>query len=300
MTSQRVELPVVQVPTHDNTMLRDHVRCPRLYAVHHVLGWRSQGRGPALAYGSLVHLGMETYYHHLMENGNVAEALMKALDTMQDSKYTDPPEDFRTKGRALLDMKKYVINYKGDLEWKILLTETAFDIEDEQGFRYGGRLDLIISHMGRLFPLDHKTTTRFGPYFYDNFKMDPQMYGYFWAASQLTGEQPAGVFINTIVLHKKETTFDRKPILFSKLHIERWRQRNIAFYRTIAERREADPTGEAWSDVSIWTPNFENCVDRYGQCPMYNVCHASPLNADFHLRQHFAPGKWDFTNVGED
>lgn len=299
----KTQLPVIpeHVPTHDNTMFRAYTRCPRLYAVYHVLGRTRRGtKDTPLRFGSLVHLGLETYYSNLQEGKNVAEALVDALEVMKASKYKDPIDDFRTKARAMHDLKQYVINYKGDQNWKLLLTETAFDIEDDEGYRYGGRKDLTVETTGRLFPVDHKTTSRFTKYYYDNYKMDPQMHGYFWAAWQLTGELPAGVIINVIILHKGQTKFDRKPVLFNKAHIERWRERNIIFYNEIGKLREQDPDGSQWDNQDIWTPRYENCVDRYGRCPMFQVCHAPPKNAQFHLDAHFVEGRWDFTNVDDE
>jgi hypothetical protein len=295
-------------------MLRAYARCERLYAVLHVKGWRPSittvvgdevPKARGLSFGAMTHEGLAQFYIVLKESGNLALALQAGLTALSEFPYaaSQDPDEIRTKGRAMYDLKQYVFEYKGDKQWKLLMTETPSAIEDHEGFRYGGRMDLAVidtEYGERLFPVDHKTTTRFTKFFFDNFKLDPQMMGYYWMAGKLTGIEPAGVIINAIVVHKKETVFARHKLLISPAHVARWRERNIVRYERISEQLAVDPQGDRWYEQEIWNPNFEHCVDRYGRCPMFPVCHGDPSNAAIHLNINFEPGRWDFTKIADD
>lgn len=302
----KVDLPVISpnIRTHDNTMMSDYARCPRLYCIHHVLGKRKRGeKDTALGYGGLLHVGFDNYYKGLMETGNVAKALLNAIEHIKAAHYVDPKDDkdVRTKGRALHDIKEYAINYGLEPLWQVFMSETSFDIQDEEGFRFGGIIDLGVMYHGRPWPVDHKSTSRFTAFYFDNFKMEPQMMGYHWGFSKLHGEDPPGVFINVIIIHKNKTEFKRKPIMYSKSHIEQWRQRAIARYREITALLEQDPNGEQWNNVHIWTPNFENCIGKFHRpCPAFGVCHGLPQNAAIRLNMEFVDGKWDWTTRDEE
>lgn len=305
--NRRVELPVLK--THDNQMHSDYTYCPRLYAVRHVRGFTRRrigtigGGSNATSYGALLHEGLDEYYKTLQANREDPRALAMALYTAtekikqleKDGLWTDPVDDFRTSGRCIHDLMEYAKEYGTDKELKILGTETSFDLMDDEGFRYGGRIDLPVEYHSAIWNMDHKTTTRFGGYYFDNYKLSPQMLGYTWATGKLHGKPARGVIINCIVLHKGKTEFHRRPMLYSEGHLNQWKQRTIARLWEIAARLEKDPQGLKAFDVSVWTPNFENCIGKYGPCSMFNVCSMNPQNYETKLNMDYEYKPWDFT-----
>ncbi len=183
--------------THDNSMLSSFNRCPRLYEILYRRRRSPRGKNAALSFGSLVHTGLEVWH-----KTNNIEAALEAVLT---APFDEPLDDFRTRGRALLLLPEYVNHYGNkEQKWglKTIFTETAFDVEDPiDGMPYGGKIDWLVEWRGKLYIVDHKTTSRFDPTF-SKFVPDTQTAGYIWAASLLHGKQVQGVIMNMIIVHK--------------------------------------------------------------------------------------------------
>lgn len=275
-----LKAPVIpaDIRTHDNTMFQWWNDCPRKYYFCSQLGLRKKTKAPALSWGGLMHDGLAEWYK-TRDPDKTLEVIDKhpdwqdepdALD--EEGVFLDEAPDFRTKARALQKMTEYMLFWKDDPGWEILLTETPFELTEPDGFRYGGKIDLIVEWNGKPWVVDHKTTTRFGSTqaqrnrFYQQFEQSPQMGGYTWAGSLLHGKPLAGVIINVICIHKNpkppEIQMNRRAIVFDEAKVAEWKQMRIEEYREISQALEEDN----------FRPRWDNCVGKYGPCPFYNVC----------------------------
>lgn len=89
------------------------------------------------------------------------------------------------------------------------LVEVGFKIPLTDELHLIGRCDAIVEHEGDLYVLDHKTTGRIDTPWRHQFRLDAQMTGYVWAASQTLGQHVRGIFVNGIEFCKLPTS-DRK------------------------------------------------------------------------------------------
>lgn len=277
------KLPVIpsNVPTADNTLFSDFEKCPRKYHWRHNLGWTPNSFSPALNFGGLMHGGLAIWYEH--------EDAERALDYMASADYVDVPGEFRTRGRAMTVMAEYVTHYQVEPWDKIILTETPFTIETPEGFRYGGKIDLVVVWRGGVWVVDHKTTTRGGPTYWNQFPNSPQMVGYVWAANQLTGHDIRGVIINRILVHKNpkppEIMFVRRPFFYNSDKINEWYEMRVAAYHEMARCFENDH----------WRPRWDSCITKYGKCQYYDVCTVSdPEDRQEHLEAGYVVDFWDW------
>lgn len=282
-------LPVIPdiVPTADNTTFESWERCPRLYWLRHVRGLSSKGVKTALGFGGMVHAGLAKWY----ETGSAEQALR----TVEEYVFVDPESDHRTKGRAMVTMAEYIGHYGSpDSRWdKVLLTETPFDIVDADGFRYGGVIDLVVLWKGVPWIVDHKTTTRGGDSYWYQFQNSGQMCGYTWAGSELVGQPVRGVIINRILLHKQkkspEEEFAWRPMLYSAEKVLEWKEMRIDAYHEIALSIETDN----------FRPRWDNCINKYGTCPFFNVCSAPATSREELIASDFDVRPWDWRDREE-
>lgn len=278
------QLPVIpaSVPTHDNTMFSWLDRCGRLYETMAINGQRPSVRAVALDFGSFIHEGLAEWYRTI-------DPLLvsKKLDSLP---YEDPIDDHRTRGRAINTLAEYINHYGADTErfGRILLTETATEVEDANGFRYGGKLDLVVLHHNEPWVVDHKTTSVGGDVWWDEWRLSPQMIGYVWLASQLVGAQIRGVIVNRIIVGKNvrspSETFNWRPFLIRPELIEEWYASRIKSYKRVAQLKTD----------GYYPPNFAGCVGRYGKCPQFNVCVLPQESRDRALSQDFHLEPWDW------
>jgi len=130
-------------------MMEAFNKCPRLYQLKHIEGWRSKGTSPALSFGELCHLGLAVWYETKDRDA--------AIQAMFDMDYPSVEGDYRTKERAILTIVEYIAHYETDEHWHIHQTETPFEVRDSQGFRWSGKMDLLVEWNDRLWVVDHKT-----------------------------------------------------------------------------------------------------------------------------------------------
>ena len=290
--------------THDNTMMAHFNYCERLYAISHVLNRTPRERSAALGWGGLVHVGMNGLYTSYKEDDDreiprdPISAFEQAVEAMRAAGFVDPEDDFRTLGRAESVLKDYVKKYVTDPDiTKITFTETAFDVVFPDGFRWGGIMDLWSTYHDEEYPVEHKTTSRFGGTYYDEFRRSPQPLGYCLAGAHLRGEWPSGVLYNVIINRKASWEFDRRPVIYPGWLVEECRDMQIENYKAIAEKRaRTEREWDVW-DAKIWRPNLYNCVGKYGKCAAFDICHCLPENRERVLNIHFEEKEWNWREV---
>lgn len=273
--------PVIpaSVPTLDNTMMSDFNKCNWWYWLRHTLGLRPKGDSAALAFGAALHDGLAVWYR--------TKDRLAALDKVDAIDYPSIPGDYRTKGLVFATLEKYWDHYGNDDQWDVILNETSFSIEDEDGFRWGGRLDLGVRWHSGVWIVDHKSTSIGGPTWWTEFETSPQMAGYTYAASLLRGnEAPKGVIINRLVVRSGGTfDFERRPFRWPAWKIEEWKADRVRNYHELSRCITDDN----------FPRNRYSCVGRYGKCPAFDVCNAPPSARPRLIEFDFIEDRWDWS-----
>jgi hypothetical protein len=274
-------LPVIptSIRTHDNTMFSDHARCPRLYYWRHIRGIIPDRTAPALQFGGVLHDGLELFYK------GVAPA--EVLDRMKEKEdFIEPVDDHRTMGRALVTIAEYMTHYGDDPSFKVLFTEMPFEIEDDDGFRYGGIIDLTVQWQNGVWVEDHKSTSRGGPTYWDQFTLNPQPIGYVWAARLLHGRKIMGFLINQLLVHKNKKPviqqFARRSYIVSDWQLEEWKRMTIYRYHEIARNIEED----------YFPPRWDHCFNKYGQCAYFALCRTPESAREAVIEHEYKENRW--------
>lgn len=260
----------------DNSTLERFTKCARSFEYYAVKRRCGGGTRIALNFGTAVHAALEARYKGLPLADQVAtgHAALAGIEI--------PPEEHRNATFLTDVLNKYdaycLVN--DDFE-PIKVDSTPFvehsfalplgSVAGRDGIRYNvvytGKIDLLVKHNGRIMPVDHKTTSMFGPSFFDEFVNSSQPHGYAWAASQLLNQPIDGYIINAIVVRKPTRTgtaidFARQPYFIEPGRVTEWRENTL----WLIQRAVNDWLNGMFPMETCW------CVGRYGKCEYFDVC----------------------------
>jgi hypothetical protein len=128
-----------------------------------------------------------------------------------------------------------------------------------------GRIDLVYETNGRIYVMDHKTSTMATNT--NEFTLSHQLYGYAAAVEFILGVQVAGIVVNRIVWRKPTKTgvpftFERPLISVSRDLLTEWR---TDVTHIIASLVQSIADGYLPKETS-------HCYGKFGQCPFFKVC----------------------------
>lgn len=130
-----------------------------------------------------------------------------------------------------------------------------------------GRIDMVIDWDGKTWVLDHKTTSRGGESFYDDFYLSQQMIGYTWAGQQLLNRQIAGVVVNAFEVRRptktgNAITYNRRRYEYTPEQLTEWEHNTLTLVTDFLHhlRRGYFPMETKW------------CFGKYGKCKYFDIC----------------------------
>lgn len=283
----------------DNSSQERTMTCPRsagFYTCHVREGNRPK---PALEFGKIIHKILEERYrnHGIYCDASCVQSMVNVA-TEQFTTYEPDPSDFRNYGTAIDFVKKYTTQYaledfelvrftdgtpfveqKFALPLGIVPINTLLWVRDTitgevtQKFVHDlkivqkGKIDLCYRREGRLYGLDHKTTSMMGPSFFNEFELASQIHGYSWAIEHLVGELPSGFVINGLGLRKptpfgKSHEYIRHTVAIQPGLVLEWIHDTLHIVREFVLQCAAGylPKHTKW------------CVGKYGACEYKPVC----------------------------
>lgn len=281
-------LPILDRPI-DNTALSLFMKCPRKFDFAMRQHRRHMGKPPAaIAYGAAWHKMMEVHYK---TNGDSDLVFMTLQKHWEDHGKVD---DHRTSDRAWLEYQKYVEKYGppdqengqtvGYVDGSPLVEISANATWPWGAYPYAGKIDRIIELQGQYYVEDHKTTSRMGDYYFQQFELSNQMMGYVWIARLLMPSiKIAGVRINAHCVLKRESKFARQIISFSDDRLEEWAHNYNNWIGKLKAAYEQDD----------FPGNYSECDGKYRQCEYSGVCSMPPQLRERALESDFEVNPWN-------
>ena len=161
-----------------------------------------------------------------------------------------------SRGRKILDdyVKRYEAKIVEVLESEVSHHKVIDSVD------YYGRIDKIIRWGGGIYVMEHKTTSKLGFTFCQQFALDHQVDGYDWLCKDKMGEC-AGVLIDAVLIAK--TKFNC--------------MRDIAT-RTEDDRKEFEAelvdiaANIRWANENHSYPKNKKLCRYYGECPYRDLC----------------------------
>ena len=273
--------PSMKPDAFDFTTLAAFRRCPRYAFYRHELHLkRTSESSLALNAGTLWHTLMCSWYGSQSLGLSREERILSAMETML-AQAKDMPDilsgddPIRNPSHITEVFVAYTQKYGERDHFQVFIddgepyVEKGFSLEMwDGGPLFVGRVDGLVNWNGRLFVLEHKTTSRVTQAYMDKWRMDFQTPGYVYAIRELTGLPIVGTLINVAAWHKNivpDKTFFRVPVTRNPGQMKMWKTQTIRWYQKYQEARES---GE-------WDMNDGSCTMYNQVCPYMDICCAT-------------------------
>lgn len=224
---------------------------------------------PPLAKGTLIHLALAQHYIR-----------MKARQTGQDpDEWCEPEEAVQLISQlegtsqfasvAIAAYHAYKEMYPSDEEKMLVIDVEELATTYIRGkYLFTGRLDLAYKdRAGRIFGLDHKTTSRLTSAHKQFYSVSGQLLGYNHMAKQKYGEAYTGFVVN-LIQHGASPQFERIVLPRSPNLESRFEQTvtdiEESIERMLTSGRDYDDWPKAMNELT--------CYHRYGACEFMSQC----------------------------
>jgi len=315
----------------DNFALSIYQSCPSKYDLRIIQQWTTRRKSAALGFGGAFHLGLAEWYKtgsrqemlkaiqegwpdgmpvdDFRSKAKCVEALIAYTKEYPAENFTvvDGPDGKLIEVSFTLPTGLYLplcyhVDENGiisgcgndarmDRSWDPTIgacPNCGLPLEDLQ---YGGIFDGLVEFSGALYVFEHKTTSRLGDRFFDQFRPNNQVSGYVWGASKLSGKQIGGALINAIGIYKSSPTkFKRQVTMRAPEEINEWLG---SVYNTCVSIQQAKVTGSF--------PMHTGSCTMYGRCE-YHAVHSLPYAKQrlAILEQDYQLSEWNHEARDED
>ena len=248
--------------------LQTVLECPQKFAFKYLLdSERQRKHSPALTKGSMMHLALAHHYlrEKCVQHGENPEEWLNGKEALRASAEKNPEES------EWLDLisdcyDAYCDRWRTDTFKVLEVEQLAYTKIDD--YLFTGRLDLIVEDgKGRVYVIDHKTTTRIMASQAKYYGISGQLVGYGYMAHQIYAERYHGVMLNQIqhtgTYKFKRISLPPAPNLYRK------------FPQTVRDAEETierlEKSGRSPVDYPM-VMNELSCYHRYGACEFLDTC----------------------------
>lgn len=223
---------------------------------------------PALIKGSLVHLSLAHHYARMRqrqigEDENLfvepKEAVELIAKLQNGEKFVD---------EVMLTYEKYVNHYDNDeISFKVVGVERLFETQIRGKYLLTGRMDLVFEdHSGRIWVMDHKTTSKIQSSHKEVYAASGQLIGYQHLARTAYGDRLAGLKLNLIEHGGRK--FERLTLPRSPFFESQFEQTVVDIEENIQRLRDSGRPADEWPKAM----NEMSCYGRYGACKFLDKC----------------------------
>lgn len=248
--------------------LQSMLECPQKFAWQYELGVSTfNDESPALIKGSMMHMALAQYYYRKKneQEGKPVDEWMEAKEALQaKAKVEVGWADFVDQ---ISDCYDQYLDFWGQESW------TVEEVEKLAYCRIGehlftGRFDLIIRDKnGKVFVMDHKTTSRIQANQAKYYGISGQLIGYAYMAMSIYGDDFGGVILNQIQ-HTGKMKFKRINLPPAPNLIAEFPQIVKDTEKRISELQKEERDPMKWPKAI----NELTCYSRYGACPFMEQC----------------------------
>jgi len=267
----------LSVPSKDFSELSCYIVCPRKWYARHWLDLVSNRKSAAPTFGIWIHRALDVMF----KSGWDLEA---ALDEWNKAELAT--DSLRTSALGIAILKAYHLEYvssgveslHNEVQWVVPVSIDGFE------FTLHGRIDRIVKQHGLVWCMDHKTTTRLGATYFEQYNPNLQVALYMNASQEYFGDIN-GMIIDAIFVGKNRN-FQRDPVALPKGELDlqfaeglEWARRVISTERALKEHPDQ------WRTICPRAMITEACSSWSG-CEYRPLCrwnfHEAIVEAEFH------------------
>ena len=306
---------------YDNTRISDYRRCPRYFYYRHIRGWAPAGSPrAALVFGGAWHAAMDSLWSNISKGIKDKDQLVEDAygafvqhwteEGLPDPRNLSYEEQKGMLPRTPMVGMEMILSY---LEKRVNLISTCevMDIErpfivpltpDDPTLFYVGRIDKVMRYQGRIYGIEHKTTTaykvdgHFRSTFLESFSPNSQVDGYLYTLHMsFPDDKIGGVWVDAALVHKEDhegfqfIPIDRQmPMLDSWLYdVNDWIERIEADKAKLERVKGSDPY------MAAFPKNTNSCFDFNQSCIYLYLCKAKPNPHGESVPPGFEESPWD-------
>ena len=288
---------------YDNTRISSHRTCNCMYYWRHKRHLTGSGKAPPLIFGACWHAAMDVVWKGIKEAPHLSNAELTEVsyEGFKDewSKFDLPPVDgwdedmikafrARTPDTAFFMLNNYIEKRRSFIESiELLAIEKPFAVplfpDDPETF-YVGRRDKDIKWNGRVWAVEHKTTSwgtaksGFNATYIETFSPNSQIDGYMHSLKMEYGEIAKGILCDlALVTPNNHEHFMFLPIERSIASLDAWLWKTRKEIQLIDINEEAlakvDPNA---SYMDAFAQNDTSCIQFMKPCMYMDLCKTIP------------------------
>jgi len=229
-------------------------------------------KSPALIKGSLVHLALAQHYARMraeQTEGDSADAWCTPKEAVELIAELEGNTGYIDNVLQTFDAYAQRYNVKAEQQtMRILAVEELFDSKIAGKYRLTGRADLIYEDMGgRVFVVDHKTTSRITNKHKQYYGISGQLIGYAHMAREVYGDRFSGMVLN-LIQHGPNPKFERLTLPRSPFLEQNFEQTVVDLEESIERLQTEGRPYDQWPKAM----NELTCFHRYGACQFVDQC----------------------------
>lgn len=268
---------------YDSSKVQAYMECPRKYFYRYVLGWETEDTSKDLVFGEAWHRVMETLLIEGYNNQAVKKAYERFIAYYRQhfTELQDANNYPKSPASVVPALVEYMSKYRTVDKFEVLYTEIAgtVAISDKRTIHF--RLDSIVKGDEGIFSLEHKTGSRLGQTWIDQWTMKIQVGTYTHVLYSLYDPKDVyGIKINGVIFRKKGNAYIRVPIRKSVDMMNVWLW-NINHFIDLIEwnMNEMMETTEDEVIMPAFPINSESCTKWGRPCEYLDFCSvwANPL-----------------------
>lgn len=183
---------------------------------------------------------------------------------------------------------------KGLLVKDVVHPDGSINVEDDVPLfienlhvNWTGIIDKVVTVHNKIWVLDHKTTSMFGPDYFDDFELSTQPIGYQWAMEKVLGRPIDGYIIDVLVGRKPTKTgkgreFHRHFYDRSDWKLSEWPKNTLELVSDLVHNLVR----------GYFPQKTSHCRGKYGKCQYFDTCNLKPEQRLMYL---YSDSYQDFT-----
>lgn len=302
-TSFSRQFPGLQLAI-DSTSLGEFKTCPRKYYYSIIMGLQPKETSIHLAFGLLMHGGVERYNHARASGQDHEESILVAIGWVLGetwNKVLGRPglqgDSYKNRLTLVRTLVWYFDQYgENDALETVILANSKPAVElsfsFDSGYRsqltgetvlFCGHLDRLVKFNGEYFISDLKTTkSELSPYFWQQFNPNNQFGMYTLAGNVVWSTPVKGLIVDGAQVLVNSSRFARHPVPMGPERLTEWHRDAMWHVRLM----------EGCAQVSYWPMNDKSC-SNYGGCPFLDICARAPATREPWLEANYKRRVWD-------
>jgi hypothetical protein len=292
----------------DSVSLGLFKQCAHKYYLTLIEGWHLHPQPVALQFGIYFHKCMETRLRLLARGMDPHEVQLRTVRlALLLGESLQPGRTERTKETLARAVSWYCEQFNDDamrvttrpngeptVEYSFIIPladdKGPFQVDGHQMYMCG-HLDAYVEFLGDYWVCDYKTSKgTLDDNFFADFSNSYQQKGYMAAAHTLASTPssaipapPKGVIITGIELGVNYNRFARQQVTWTTMQLNDY----------LTDLKVLIESAALFADRGRWPHNETQCVGRYGKCPFFDVCAATPPARQRLLESSFRKSVWD-------